>query len=164
MSELTSRRRFIRKSTTACTGICLLAGSNLKAITALLVSDEEIDPKALNYCGYVCPDDCKFKKATLLNDIDLKKEAYADWHIKEQYNIDFDSEKIFCKGCKTTEEPLGVVAANCTVRSCAIDKEYESCIQCEELEICDENLWKRFPDFQKMMIELQQKFQGNVKA
>lgn len=164
MNKLSNRRMFLRTSATACAGFCLLAGSNLKAMSALLLSDDEIDPKALNYCGHTCTDECNFRKATLQNDVELKKQAYADWHIKEQYNIDFDAENTFCNGCKTTDKPVGVAPANCTVRACAIEKGFDSCVQCNNLKNCDKNLWNRFPDFKKMVIEMQQKYQTNVKG
>jgi hypothetical protein len=119
---------------------------------------ENIDPKKLMYCGYKCPEECKFLKASLENDIDMKKEAYEQWKIKERFNVDFDAEKIFCYGCKNTEKPDGVVLANCTVRSCVISKEYDCCIECLELVDCDKDLWTRFPDFKKHVIELQKKY------
>lgn len=120
--------------------------------------DEPIDPKALNYCGYKCPADCKFLKASLENNAELKKEAYEIWKIKEHYGVDFDPEKIFCFGCKTQDKPVGIVLQKCTVRSCAIEKSFDSCIECSGLETCEKELWSNFPDFKKMMIDMQKKY------
>jgi hypothetical protein len=120
------------------------------------------DPKKLNYCGYTCPSDCKMKKATLANDISLKKEAYNDWRIEKKYGIAFDPDKIFCYGCKTSDHPLGLVVEKCTVRNCAIGKGYECCIQCDQLPGCDKEIWKTFPDFHKTVIEMQKKYLGTA--
>ena len=57
--------------------------------------DEDIDPKKLMYCGYTCPEECKFLIASVKNDKELRKEAYDLWKIKERFDIEFDPEKIF---------------------------------------------------------------------
>jgi len=87
--------------------------------------------------------------------LELKKKAYETWHIKERYNVDFDAEKIFCFGCKNSNKPTGVVMQNCTVRSCAIGKKYDSCIECKVLNDCGKDLWTRFPDFKMEVIKMQ---------
>ncbi|HEX3007830.1 MAG TPA: DUF3795 domain-containing protein [Bacteroidales bacterium] len=150
------RREFIScgyKGGIAC-GI-LLAG-NLNAFA--LSKDEKPDVKKLNYCGYQCPADCKVKKATVENNLELKKEVYKEWRIKEKYNFEFDAESMFCWGCKTEGKPLGVITNNCSVRACAIDKGYDSCIQCKDLTTCEKEIWKTFPKFKESMLELQKKF------
>lgn len=152
------RRTFIRKTASACMGGCLfLNGLNLDAMGLSWQEDQKPDPESLNYCGYTCPGDCKFKKASIENDAKLKKEAFDAWQIKEQYGLEFDASSSFCFGCKT-DQPEGVVTANCTVRKCAREKEFESCIQCNELSVCKKDLWSRFPDFYKQVIGLQQKY------
>ncbi len=55
-------------------------------------------------------------------------------------------------------KPQGMVVSNCTVRACAIEKNYDSCIQCDELTICNKDLWKRFPEFYKRVKEMQSKY------
>jgi hypothetical protein len=123
-----------------------------------VLEGEEIDPKKLMYCGYVCPEECTFLKGSVENDVKLKKEAYDQWKIKERFNVDFEPEKIFCYGCKNAAKPEGIVLEKCTVRQCVISKELDCCIQCLELVDCDKDLWTRFPDFKKHVIELQQKY------
>lgn len=113
------------------------------------------DPKKLNYCGYTCPKDCQFLEASVKNDTELKKKAYETWHIKERYNVDLDAKKTFCFGCKNNDKPAGVVMLNCTVRQCAIDKKFDSCIECKELKDCGKDLWIRFPDFKNAVIKMQ---------
>jgi hypothetical protein len=120
--------------------------------------DEKPDPKNLEYCGYKCPADCPLKKGTLENNVELKKQAYADFKFKEKYGMDFDPEKVFCYGCKISDKPLGMPVKSCTVRKCVIEKGYDCCIQCEGLANCDKELWINFPKFKDHMIELQKKY------
>lgn len=151
MKIQSNRRQFIRNSSIA--SCALLISGKLSAFT--FPDDEIPDPKKLNYCGHTCPKDCPFKEATIKNDTELKKKAYETWHIKERYNVDFDPKTSFCWGCKTKDKPAGVVMSNCSVRSCAIEKKYDSCIQCKELKTCDKDIWTRFPDFHKGVLKMQ---------
>ncbi|WP_319228970.1 DUF3795 domain-containing protein [Draconibacterium orientale] len=154
MTNQSNRRQFIRNS--SVTGCAILLSGKLSAFT--FPQDELPNPKKLNYCGYTCPADCQFLEASEKNDVELKKKVYAEWQIEEQYGIAFDAEKIFCFGCKNSDKPAGVLLNNCKVRGCAIDKQYDSCIQCKQLIDCDKNLWKRFSDFHKSVIAMQEKY------
>ena len=155
-----SRRNFLIKSSEFSIACCAFAiCPKLSAMGGFLLKDGEVpDPKKLNYCGYTCPPDCQMHKATLENDIDLKKEAYKLWRIEEKYGVEFDPEQVFCYGCKTSNKPLGIVVEKCPVRHCAIEKGYDCCIQCNELTDCELELWKAFPDFYKSVIEMQKKY------
>jgi hypothetical protein len=124
--------------------------------------DEPIDPKKRNYCGYKCPEDCTFLKATLEDDIELKKEAWGEWKIDERYGVEFDEEQAFCYGCKKLDKPEGVVLSRCTVRQCAREKEFDCCIECDELKTCDKDLWKRFAKFHEQVIQLQEKYRAQA--
>ncbi|HEY4786019.1 MAG TPA: DUF3795 domain-containing protein [Bacteroidales bacterium] len=129
------------------------------------LDEEEIDPKKLEYCGYKCPADCPLKKATVENNVELKKKAYETFKIKERHGVDFDPEKIFCWGCKVSDKPLGVVVKDCTVRSCVISKKLDCCIECDDLVSCNKKLWSDFPKFKDAMIEKQKKYRASkVKA
>lgn len=153
------RRDFFKKTAQAGIACCgLLAASKLGAFEHFNMEREIPDPKLLNYCGYKCPVECEFKKASLENDPELKKEAFEAWKINERYGIEFEADKVFCFGCKNTGKPDGVVTANCTVRSCVIEKELECCIECDELVKCDKDLWSRFPKFKEQVIVMQQTY------
>jgi Protein of unknown function (DUF3795) len=162
MKNKLTRRNFLRSTTVAGFASCgLLFGGQMKALANmgnLLEEDEIIDPTKLNYCGYVCPPDCKFKKASVENDTTLLREAYNIWDLKKRYNIDFNPETVYCFGCKTSTEPVGDYLTSCTVRICSKEKEYDSCIQCNELANCDKALWKKFPKFHEQVIEMQTKY------
>lgn len=158
MNHKMKRRNFLNKSTHVGIGFCsIMLGPNICSY-AISRTNDKPDPTKLNYCGYQCPDDCQFLKGSLENNIEVKKEAYKLWEIKERFDIDFDPEQIFCFGCKTKDKPEGVVLVNCTVRACAIEKKLDCCIECDELVSCDKNLWDRFPDFKKQVIGMQKEF------
>lgn len=149
------RREFLSSSFKVGIATCgLMLSGKLNAFT---LPDEKPDLKKLNYCGYQCPADCKVKQATIENNVELKKEAYKLWRIKEKYNTEFDAETMYCWGCKTEDKPLGIITGNCTVRSCAISKKYDCCLECKELAKCDKEIWKTFPKFRESMLELQKK-------
>lgn len=154
--SLSSRREFLRLGTlagVACTFACLCPIARLHAAES--GSTPLPDPKKLNYCGYTCPPDCPMKLAGESGDIEAKRKAFEMWHIKERYGLEFDPEKVFCHGCKTTEKELGVAVGNCPVRPCTIERGHNSCVECDELANCDKALWKLFPGFHKSMLQMQ---------
>ena len=154
------RRTFLKSTSRVCLGGCMLmAFPHLRSMAGIMQEGEKPDPRKLNYCGYTCPEECKFRKATLANDAELKKEAFGIWKIEERYGVSFDADKAFCHGCKT-DKPAGVVTANCTVRSCAMEKGLDACIECDELTTCDKDLWTRFPEFYKQVIQMQERYRS----
>ncbi len=154
MTNSSNRRNFIKGSFVA--GCTLLLSKNLPAGILSHFQNEVPDPKKLNYCGYTCPSDCKFLVASEKNDPVLKKEAYEIWEMKERFGVaEFDADKIYCFGCKTRDKPVGIRLQKCDVRNCAINKKLESCIECKELQVCEKDLWKKFPDFKNSVIKLQ---------
>jgi len=165
MKKKINRRDFFKKSTQAGMACCtLIMTSKVTSAESLakMFEDKKIDPKQLNYCGYTCPEDCKFYMATIENDDAKKKEAYDIWKIKERYNVDYNPETAVCWRCKNHDKKQGVVVSNCTVRDCAVKKGYDSCIQCEELTTCNKDLWKRFPEFYKAVMEMQVKYKEQI--
>lgn len=162
MKNQLNRRNFIKRSATVgATGCALLMAAKLNPASAFTHLAEETDvpnPKTINYCGYTCPKDCRFLLATQKDDSKLKKEAYEEWKIKDHYGLEFDPETTICWGCKAKNKPEGVVVSRCTVRKCALEKGHDACIQCEELKSCDLDLWSRFPDFHKAVIEMREKY------
>jgi hypothetical protein len=146
---------------------CFKAGMTCCALTSLtwftghdatIKQDVKPDPKSLNYCGYKCSQKCLLLKATTVNNVELKKKAYEDFKLKEKHGIEFDPENVFCFGCKIQDKPISIVVRSCTVRSCVIAKGYECCIQCDGLTKCDKELWISFPEFKKIVIEIQKKY------
>jgi hypothetical protein len=161
-SSKIDRRKFLAGSARAgmaICGACLCSGiPAFAAEQASSEGQESLDPKQLNFCGYRCPPDCQFLKATLENNIELKKEAWKLWKIEERFGVEFDPEQAICYGCKEMEKPAGIVLKRCTVRSCAMEKKLDCCIECEELQNCDKELWTRFPKFKEQVIEMRERY------
>jgi len=126
--------------------------------TAATATPQPLDPKALTFCGYSCPPDCKMLQGTLEDDDALKREAYELWKLEERFGIEFDPQKVICYGCKTLDKPEGEVVARCDVRACTREKKLECCIECDELKACAKDLWQRFPDFKQQVIAMQQQY------
>lgn len=141
-------------------GCLLISGKDLNAFS--FQDEETIDPEKLCYCGYSCPDDCQFLEASVKNDPELKKAAFGQWGLEERYGLEFDPDKIFCFKCKPGDKPEGPVLTHCTVRSCAMGKGYQACIQCDELKECDKDLWLRFPQFHEGVIKMQEKYRSQA--
>lgn len=161
MNSKLPRRDFLVKTSVACMGGCILLSG--KQLTASVIQDgQPIDPAALCYCGYSCPDECEFLVASVKDDPELKKEVFEKWELEERYGLKFDPEKIFCFKCKPGEKPEGPVLTNCTVRSCAMEKGFQACIQCDELKECNKDLWERFPQFREAMVQLQERYQASL--
>ncbi len=157
-----SRRQFISKTSKLAISCCALAACPKFLGAGWRLDEETPDPKKLNFCGYVCPPDCKMLKATLENDNKLKEEAFKEWKLEERLGISFDPEKVICYGCKKEDKSQGMVIQHCTVRSCATERGNDCCIECSELSACDKELWQRFPDFHKSVIEMQKKYQTTL--
>jgi hypothetical protein len=159
------RRNFL--STGARTGVALCGLCACGGVPGFLwagegTEGEKIDPKVRNFCGYICPEDCKFLNGTLNDDVELKKQAWKVWKIEERFDLEFDEAQAICYGCKELDKPQGVVVSRCDVRACAQEKQHDCCIECEELTACDKDLWRRFPDFKKQVIEMQVKYQAQA--
>jgi hypothetical protein len=155
------RREFVTTCFKAGVACCAIGyGNSLQAQDPAKQEVKKPDPKSLNYCGFKCTTECTLYKASLENNVELKKKAYAEFKIKEKYGIDFDPDKIFCFGCKEKNKPLSVIVSPCTVRKCAIEKGYECCIECNGLAACDKELWKSFPQFKENVIKMQKIYQG----
>jgi hypothetical protein len=159
MNKRSDRRKFLKQSSK----FCLACGAfalcpNLNAFSQKSFGEDIPDPEKLNYCGYACPPDCPMFLATIENNAEKKKEVYEMWEIEDRYGLEFDQKQVFCYGCKIEDKPLGVVVENCPVRECAIEKSFECCIECSELQACEKDLWKKFPEFHKAVIEMQIKY------
>jgi hypothetical protein len=160
----TSRRQFISNTSKFAITCCALATCRKFAGANWLLDEEIPDPKKLEYCGYTCPADCKMLKGTLENNNELKKEAFNEWKLEERFGITFDPEKVICYTCKAEDKPMGVVLGKCTIRECAIGRGNDCCIECDDLTTCEKDLWQRFPDFHKHVIDMQKKYQAAQKT
>jgi hypothetical protein len=158
------RRVFL--STTAKAGVtlcgCWLCSPWVGFAAEEGVSDQIITLEGRCFCGYRCPEDCTFLRGTLENDIELKKKAWQEWKIEERFGVVFDPEQAICHGCREMDRPKGIVLARCTVRNCAIERDEDCCIDCDELTTCDKDLWRRFPEFKKQVLEAQRRYRSQT--
>lgn len=116
-----------------------------------------IDLKELSYCGLPCKQ-CGLLKATLENDAATKKELFEQWGTKEKFGIEFDAETFFCYTCKPGDKPKKIGMDTCEVRKCALSKELEACVLCDELKSCDKEFWKAWPETHGFVKKLQERF------
>lgn len=156
------RRDFLTLSAkagvTAC-GLCMCSGFPLAGASQNAAKTEPVpDLDKLTYCGYRCPPDCKFKKGTIDDDVELKRQAWELWKIEERFGVAFDPDQAICYGCKELEKPEGIVLARCDVRRCVQEKELECCIECLDLVTCDKDLWRRFPQFKEKVVKMQEQY------
>ena len=90
--------------------------------------------KIIACCGINCGA-CDARIATLANDDGLRKKTAEQWSV--QFNVpEMDYKMINCTGCR---EP-GVKMAHCpecTIRNCAIERNYKTCAECPQLESCE---------------------------
>jgi hypothetical protein len=159
-----NRREFM-KDCAAMGGCCLAVLLGAKTLSGRTVAGggdaketEAVDPKSLAYCGLSCGTQCALYKATVENDVALKKKVYEAWGWKEKFKVEFDPEKVFCWGCKPADKPLKVGMDACDVRNCAIGKKLEACVQCGDLKTCDRELWKEWPAMKENALKLQAAF------
>ncbi len=162
MKKELKRRDFLNSCLRAGVACCALPYTNkLTAMAPGSLQDAKPDPRSLEYCGYKCPADCPLKKATLENNLELKKKAYEEFEFKKKFGIDFDPEKVFCYGCKSAgSKPLSLTVKACTVRQCVMAKKLDCCIQCDTLAKCDKELWTKFPKFRDSVLEMQKKYRS----
>ncbi len=92
------------------------------------------------------------------DDVKMKKLIYEKWEWKKKFGIEYDPAKVFCYSCKPGDKPLKIGMAACEVRSCGTANGVESCVQCSNLEACDKEYWKRWPDQQALAKRLQARY------
>jgi hypothetical protein len=152
------RRDFISKCLKAGAAGCALLYSN-----ALFAQDpiklKKEDLKNLTYCCYKCSTECPTYKATIENNTELKKKAYENAKWKEKYGVDFNPDTFFCYGCKPKDKPLNINVKACLVRTCAIEKGYDCCIECNSLITCDKKLWVTYPEHRELVLKFQKLYQ-----
>ncbi len=164
MESQQSRRRFLEQCATAGGACCALLAwnRNLSAGERLAIWESQeskpIDLKIFSYCGIPCLQACALSKATLKNDIKLKKLIYEKWEWKKKFGIEYDPDKVFCYTCKPGDKPQKVGMDTCPVRQCALANGVESCVQCSNLEACDKEYWKRWPDQYALTKRLQARY------
>ena len=102
-------------------------------------------------CGIVCSD-CPAFQATQGND-DVKRARVAKEWSSDEYKI--DPSDVNCDGCMIEDGRIMGFCGDCTVRSCAMEKGYQTCAECPDFA-CEklEMPWKMSPDAKKVLEEM----------
>jgi N-acetylglutamate synthase-like GNAT family acetyltransferase len=84
-------------------------------------------------CGLDC-EMCDARIATLTNDDALREATARKWAVMNN-SPEISAETINCLGCRT-EGTKFAWCSMCEIRSCAVDKGFETCGECAELGTC----------------------------
>lgn len=90
--------------------------------------------KYIAYCGLDC-EKCDARKATVNNDDNLRKEVAKLW--SELNGVEIKPKMINCSGCRIDGVKTPYCESLCPIRICAVDKKYNTCGDCKELEKCE---------------------------
>ena len=88
--------------------------------------------KLIACCGLDCAA-CDARIATVNSDNELREKTAKIWG--EQFNANIAAESINCTGCRD-EGPKFFHCEMCEIRKCVLEKGYQNCGECEELETC----------------------------
>jgi hypothetical protein len=152
MESQKSRRRFLEDCAKLGGACCVMMAwnRNLPAGESPQAKPDQenkpIDLKIFSYCGIPCLQACALYGATLNNDVKRKKLIYENWGWKKKFGFEYDPEKVFCYTCKPGDKPLKVGMAACEIRNCGLANGVESCVQCANLDACDKEYWKKWPE------------------
>ena len=86
------------------------------------------------YCGLDCLK-CDGYLATQANDDKQIAEVAKKW--SEQFHADVKAENVICDGCKAEGRKSFHCANLCKIRTCCVDKKYDTCIQCDNFPCSD---------------------------
>ncbi|WP_407461889.1 DUF3795 domain-containing protein [Methanobrevibacter sp.] len=86
------------------------------------------------YCGLDC-ETCEARIATVNDDNELRAKVSKLW--SELNNVEINPEMINCTGCRIEGVKTPFCDSICPIRQCALEKEYETCADCSEMEKCE---------------------------
>ena len=85
------------------------------------------------FCGLDC-EKCDAYLATINQDSELRERTARLWSELNQVTITPD--QINCKGCRAEGEKTFYCESLCGIRQCALQKDVETCRECNEMETC----------------------------
>jgi len=160
--EKQNRREFLKNTLTAGTGFAISCGffsgccsSSCKNNKSASAEKSLEDFDHLAYCCLNCYE-CELFIATRDNNEQLKAKVVQKWNIKKDEN--FNLQDFGCLGCNS--EKLAFFCTNCPVKKCAIQKGFQLCAQCDELDSCDKELWKNYPEIKENAINVRAKLRA----
>ncbi|MBN2379268.1 DUF3795 domain-containing protein [candidate division WOR-3 bacterium] len=88
----------------------------------------------LAYCGIKCSE-CDAYIATQADDA-AKLTELAE-NAAKLFKKEMTPEDVKCDGCKAISGIQISFCNQCKIRACAIDKAYDTCAECDEMETCE---------------------------
>ena len=88
----------------------------------------------IGYCGIDC-ETCEARIATVNDDNELRKKISNQW--SKLNNIEITLEMINCLGCRVEGVKTIFCDSICQIRQCAMEKKYETCSDCPDMEECE---------------------------
>ena len=85
------------------------------------------------YCGLDC-EGCEARLATVGTDEELRKKVAKEW--SELNGVEITPEMIHCFGCRMDGVKTPYCESMCQIRKCAMEKRFETCGNCLDLETC----------------------------
>lgn len=86
------------------------------------------------YCGLNC-ETCDAFIATKNNNDELREKTAKMW--SEMNDVPITADMINCTGCRTDGVKTPYCGDMCEIRKCAMEKEFETCGNCSNLEKCE---------------------------
>jgi hypothetical protein len=88
------------------------------------------------YCGLDCQK-CEGYLATQANDEKQIAAVAVKW--SKQFHADVKTEHVICDGCKADGKKSFHCSTLCNIRKCCMDKQYDTCIECNTFPCSDLN-------------------------
>ena len=86
------------------------------------------------YCGLDC-ETCEARLATVKNDNELRRKVAEEWSALN--GVEITPEMINCSGCRIPGVKTVYCDSLCTIRTCAMQKQVETCGDCPEMRSCE---------------------------
>ena len=86
------------------------------------------------YCGLNC-ESCEARLATINNDTELRVKVAKEW--SELNGVEITPEMINCSGCRISGVKTVYCDSLCPIRKCAIEKQVETCGDCQGMKSCE---------------------------
>lgn len=86
------------------------------------------------YCGLDC-EICEARIATINDDNELRRKVAINW--SELNGVEITPEMINCSGCRVDGVKTPFCESLCPIRACAMQKGYETCGSCGDMDACD---------------------------
>lgn len=90
--------------------------------------------KNIAYCGLDCYH-CDARTATVNDDDVMRVKVAKLW--SELNNAEITAEMINCTGCRIDGPKTPFCDSMCMIRKCASGKGFETCGDCDELDVCE---------------------------